>query len=363
MIIKKLTLDRNLIGSDEALIALGTTPYLKELSLELNRIERIPAAAVENGGFGEVEVLNLAQNAVAHEDSLVPVLQMPRLRTLSVWGNPFVGRSVPQAFDEVLSDRAVGLVVSKPEPPLKQPAYEHASVLGLDAVVNAHRAGELVMRSAARPQPPGPTKRENLHVAQARANLAQEALEREAARQREAAEVQSGGFFVTQDAEVRPLERRERPARAHALNVRELQDALLISDEAESLIDSNIDVRTAINALKYALEHPLVEYDGDRPTHHQKTTATYEASKRNKFVRPRDPLNIGTRGAEGDRGEGYSGDLARQTALERGIDTVPAKLDALRRKFKVAEVGVSEQGIADLQTMLSALQKHDGGNA
>lgn len=203
----------------------------------------------------------------------------------------------------------------------------------------------------------------------------------------------SGGFFVTQAGELRAgggwrgahaaedegsddeLDGARQRARAPAPSLRELQDALLISDEAESLIDSNIDVRTAVNALKYALEHPLVEYDPNAPTHHQKTTSSFEASRRSKYVRPRDPLNLALRAEKAANGgaaaggrQAGSGGLARHAAMERGIDGVPPRLDALKRSLKVAEVtaaskmpAVSEQGVASMQAMLAALQKHEAG--
>jgi hypothetical protein len=393
----------------------------------------------------------LAQNQIGHEDALVPVLQMARLRTLSVWGNPFIRRTVPQAFEEVLTDRAVALTVDKPvEGGARAPLYDSAAVLGLDLVVNSHRPAELAMRGHARhappPQPkrcaqgggagrerarpdilrpgrtagvPGRTarrpavradqaccaaarssqpagrvtalirarprarvaslrlsyrpfcvcalplrRRENPHVTQARAQLAADsALESELG-------TEGGGFFVTQVGAVGG-EARARGAPptgggASALDLKELQDALLLSDESESLIDGSIDVRTAINALKYALEHPLVEFDIDRPTHHLRTTAAHVAGRRDKFVRAADPLDLAleARAARAAHNVAHGRQSsaqahARQAALERGIDSVPEKLEALKRNLKVAEVRAHGKTpmlpAQSMQSMLSAI--------
>ena len=232
-------------------------------------------------------------------------------------------------------------------------------------------------RPSARSAPP--RRRENPHIVQARAQIAHEAAQAASAI---VSEVGSGGFFVTQAGAVRPggnggaqqAGEGAQPAAPRA-TLQELRDALLLSDEAEALIDSNIDVRTALNALKYALEHPLAEVDVDAPTHHQQTTTAFEASRRDKFVRARDPLNVGLRAAaDGDGGGGGGKEgrarqqLARQAALERAIDAVPARLDALRRNLKVAEMSaagrqpaVSGQGVASMQAMLSALNEHRAG--
>lgn len=474
--LRKLTLDRNLLADDDALVAIGTVPYLRgararvrahghraprcpcvrhgltaqfsppravpraargaELSVQSNKLARIANAAVQNGGYAEVQAIDLACNSIEHEDELVAVLQMGQLTALSVWGNPFLrggrGREVPQAFVDVLSDRGVELVLTEPEPPRTTRGFNPESVLSLDAVVKSHRAAEIAMRTGARAQPTQPAQRcarggvggaacaragrrdaaltpercphpcrarskENLHVAQVKARLL---AEREA--EGAGAEIGSGGFFLTQSGAVRAgggegSERRGSGGASRAgtadgadssalgapsqsaLNLRELQDTLLLSDEAEALIDSGIDVRTAINALKYALQHPLVEHDYDGPTHHMQTTAAYEAGRRRKYVRPADARDVGRANGGGVRGgasaarDGAAADGAgaldgtRHAALERSVDIVPAKLDALKRSLKVAEMAASaktpamtQEGMASLQSMLSALHQHEG---
>lgn len=84
---------------------------------------------------------------------------LPRRSSLAVWGNPFLRRAVPPAFEEVLTERGVSLGVRRPDPPARLPAYEHAAVRGRDSVVNSHRPAEVVMRTlgaAARAAPAQP---------------------------------------------------------------------------------------------------------------------------------------------------------------------------------------------------------------
>lgn len=78
--LKRLILDDNRLAGGRSLVSLSSAPALEHLSLQGNRFAGVPESCVAGGGFALLEVLNIAANRVAHEDRLVPLIRMPRLR-------------------------------------------------------------------------------------------------------------------------------------------------------------------------------------------------------------------------------------------------------------------------------------------
>ena len=89
--LEKLLLERNKLDSSQVFCSLACLPNLRELGLAYNFLGNVPHAACGAGPFLSLEVLDLAYNSFAHESSIEAVLEMPRIRSVLLYGNPFLG--------------------------------------------------------------------------------------------------------------------------------------------------------------------------------------------------------------------------------------------------------------------------------
>lgn len=89
--LEKLLLERNKLDSSEVFCSLACLPNLRELGLAYNFLGNIPSKLCGAGTFPTLEVLDLAYNSFAHESSVEAVLEMPRIRSVLLYGNPFLG--------------------------------------------------------------------------------------------------------------------------------------------------------------------------------------------------------------------------------------------------------------------------------
>lgn len=74
-----LILERNRLEGDADLTSLSKAPRLRELNLSFNYFKRIPEAAAMGTGFRMLEWLSLANNYIASERDILPLVRFPRL--------------------------------------------------------------------------------------------------------------------------------------------------------------------------------------------------------------------------------------------------------------------------------------------
>lgn len=87
----KLLLERNRLDSSLVFCCLAYLPSLRELGLAYNFLGNVPPESCGAGTFLNLEVLDLAYNSFVHESSVEAVLGMPRVRSVLLYGNPFLG--------------------------------------------------------------------------------------------------------------------------------------------------------------------------------------------------------------------------------------------------------------------------------
>jgi Leucine-rich repeat (LRR) protein len=94
-----LSLDRNNLQGDNVILALSEMPRLREVSLEYNLLTRIPSDASGGRGgswFPALELLNLAYNLISDDEAVKSSVELPKLKTLLLYGNPIVDGPQPQ---------------------------------------------------------------------------------------------------------------------------------------------------------------------------------------------------------------------------------------------------------------------------
>lgn len=254
-----------------------------------------------------------------------------------VWGNPFLHKELPEAFEEVLERMEVGVEVAKPVYRGPSTFYDHTTVQKLDRVLTAHDHLLKSHRPAqtARRAPPAGHEAPGPPLAPVEASVEGD-----------------GGFFLTQAAGISSAAEADEGA---APTFTELQDTLLQEDEARAMLNpAAIDLRTAVNALKYALEHPLAEHDPSLPTGHQRPTAATLNGRRDKFEAPVDAKDVG---------RARQASLAAAHDLDHSMLTLPERIAKLRQKLKFAEYAASlklptmtNEGVAALKKMLEAVE-------
>ena len=253
--LQSLNCEHNLLSSEATFLALGTMPALRSLSLAHNRVEAL-APAVSESAFGMLSTFDLSHNLIKREEALLPVLQMSALRTLLLYHNPFLRHgAASDDFHEVLhAQRGVDVVTvppAEPQPPGK---------MDLSA-----------MTTVSEP----PSRRA---TAMAIAKAKQQKAKADAIKAKGAAPAEESGssFFITAGSES------EGAARDPEMD--EATAAALHTDfwaESDALFNTNVDMRTAMAALKRAVERPPV-----RPTnngaHHLQMTANLQIRRRDK---------------------------------------------------------------------------------
>jgi len=267
--LQSLNCEHNLLGSEATWLALGTAPVLRSLSLAHNKVDSLAPSASETS-FSLLATLDLANNLIRREEALLPVLQMGALRALLIYGNPFLKHgAASDDFHEVLSgQRGVDLITLPPAPPK---APEKIDLSGMTTVS----------------EPPG------RHAVLAHAKAKHKAKEERLNKglkdikepKPEVAEEESSFFLTGGGAQGGRDEREPR-------HDPELEDATanaLQMDfwaEQDALFDQNVDIRTAVTALKAALERPPVR-PVNAGAHHLKMTSNLMVRKREKVVLPK----------------------------------------------------------------------------
>lgn len=91
--LEKLILERNKLESCQVFNSLAYLPNLREIGFAYNLLSNVPSATCGAGTFQNLEVFDLAYNKFASESSVEAVLEMPRIRTILLYGNPFLGNN------------------------------------------------------------------------------------------------------------------------------------------------------------------------------------------------------------------------------------------------------------------------------
>ena len=260
--LQSLNCEHNRLGSEASWLSLGSLPALRSLSLAHNRLEGLSPSAAETA-FSQLATLDLSNNLVAREEALLPVLQMGALRSLLVYNNPFLHRGqASDDFHEVLARQRGMDLVTLPPPPPAPPAKIDLSLMTTVAEPPARR--RIPKHTAVRSKPAPPPK--------------QGAAKSEG-------EGEDSSFFLTAGGNYDATPGDDSETNAHAPMLEAQADALSHDfwGPGDDLLDAQVDIRSAVTALKAAIERPPV-----RPTNanaaHLKTTASIQARKREKFA-------------------------------------------------------------------------------
>ena len=253
--LQSLNCEHNALGSEASFLALGSIPALRSLSLAHNRVDSLPSSSAE-GSFSMLSTLDLAHNIITNEEALLPILQMATLRTLLLYGNPFLRHgSASDDFHEVLAGQRGVELITLPPPPPQPPAKIDLSGMTTVSEPPSRRYPPRAAKAAAAKAPEGAGARKE--------------------------EEEGGSFFLTEGG-CTSSEADGAPTADPAFEA--AQAAALDTDfwtEEDALFAQNVDMRTAVTALKAAIERPPV-----RPTnasaHHLKSTASIAGRRRNK---------------------------------------------------------------------------------
>ena len=257
--LQSLNCEHNKLGSEASWIALGSLPALRSLSLAHNRIEALAPSAAETT-FMQLATLDLAHNLIAREEALLPVLQMTSLRTLLLYGNPFLHRgAASDDFHEVLANqRGIDLVTTPPPPPPPPAKIDLSSMTTVaEPPVRRKIPSSKPMPNFKKPAKPPPAKPPP---------------------QPDDDDAGGSSFFLTAGGDDSAEQQAMLTAQAHALD----QD---VWGPADEMFDAAVDIRTAVTALKAAIERPPVA-PTNASADHLKLTQSLKYRQRPKFVAP-----------------------------------------------------------------------------
>jgi len=349
--LESLNLEHNYLGSEGAWLSLSSAPSLLALTLAHNRATALPASAAE--GFAVLQSLSVAHNRIEHESDLLPVMQLEELEELVVYGNPFVqhGRVSIEFHDDLTTHRRVALATLPPPPPPLPSKLDPRRLARVPEMpsrrpVQLSKPRRTLPAAAAAADP-----RSSGSVAEAA--LAAATAEEAAAAAEAGAEEVGPAFFLTAglgepEAGGGAGLRSEAPPPAGDGTAPELADeweaGLLHIDPSE------IDMRTAVHALRHALRRP----DADETigsAHHLRPSAATLAKRRDKHMAA--PLSRFAAGT-------YEEIAAAREGAQ--LDGMHATVSALQQQLADAEARVgakgppSDQCMSSLVNMLTAMQ-------
>ena len=343
--LQSLNCEHNKLGSESSWLALGSLPSLRSLSLAHNKVEQLSPSAAETS-FSQLTTLDLAHNNIYREEALLPVLQMTALRTLLLYGNPFLHRgAASEDFHEVLANqRGIDLVTLPPPPPMP-PAKIDLSLMTTVAEPPVRRKVQTSLPPKPKPKPkkapPPPPE-----------------------------EPDDSSFFLTGmggGEYVSPEQQDLLDAQAKALD----EDVWGPNDD---MYDNNIDIRTAVTALKAAIERPPIAPTSAAASH-LKTTSSLEAKRRDKYVSPEEAKAIELLKREMAKNGGVMANgMAAPLRAGGAVEDMAAGIESLQQRMGVqlaSQVGGGAMGgsadpegdacVSSLQSMLTAMQEMSVG--
>jgi len=333
-----LNLEHNKLSSSATWLALGTLPMLRSLSLAHNRVDGLSPAAADTS-FPQLTTLDLSTNQIAKEEALLPVLQMGSLRTLLLYNNPFLHRgAASDDFHQVLSrQRAIDLVTLPPPPPAP-PAKIDLSVL---TTVSEPPTRKKLVTVPPVPKPKKPPSKTTLPP------VAKPAADDGA----------DSSFFLTAGGGD------QQPNAMLAAQAAALDED--VWGPADDMFDGAIDIRTAVTALKAAVERPPVA-----PTNaaapHLRMTESLARRRRPKFEPPDD---LGGRAPTSRMADGMAAPVTAGGAVEdmaMGIGDLQRRMGSRLATHPHVDKGATldpegDACVSSLQSMLSAMQEMSVG--
>lgn len=163
--LEKILLDHNQLDNGKVLMALCDIPNLRHVSLANNFFSYFPKNAFASGNFKYLEILDLSFNYIGAEDQLEPLIYLPRLLTLFIYGNPVLGptgedpmfvyieKLVEKAYEcrngsniadiEFLTEIPRKRVLKKGQPLGRQCLYREFDILEVEDAVSIKNTREL----------------------------------------------------------------------------------------------------------------------------------------------------------------------------------------------------------------------------
>lgn len=347
--LQSLNCEHNRLGSESSWLALGSLPALRSLSLAHNKLEAL-APSTSEAAFSQLSTLDLSNNQISREEALLPVLQMGALRTLLLYNNPFLHRGfASDDFHEVLANQRSIELITLPPPPPAPPAKIDLSLMTTVAEPPTRRS--IPKHKPARPKQPTGAKPP------------------QAQQPKPAQEADDSSFFLTGVGGISGGHDDDAPTPAHHEPVLAAQADALDHDfwgPADDLLDAHVDIRSAVTALKAAIERPPIEPTNSKAPH-LKSTGSIRAKQREKF----DPHAAFARG--GAHGGKLLNGMGAPHRVGGALEGMSAGVTALQHRMgtELAARGASGGGaggdpegdacVASLQSMLTGIQSMQVG--
>lgn len=286
--LERLNCDHNRLSSESAFLSLSTLPQLRALSLAHNRVVQLPISATETG-FPQLVSFSLAHNLIAHEDSLLPVLHISTLRSLLLYGNPFLshGKTSKELAEVMEVQRGVQLVTLPPPPPEPPRKLDPRSLAVVPEPPTRRRVAMSMPRSSkAKARPPAPEP-------------AMDTPALVTTEERVPEEGDAGSSFFLTAAPAAEASAGAVGAGGVAAADGEEDDGAVwdaLAEELSSARVPDIEMRTAVSALKQALERPDADpvpastsyLKGTTAQHYRSRVKHVHASRPKPLLRPTD---------------------------------------------------------------------------
>ena len=355
-----LSLERNKLERDVAFLLLSKVPRLRELNVSFNYFRRVPEKVAEAQGFPSLEWLNLANNYIASEVDLLALVDLPRLVQVILYGNPITGAraDLPLLNDQQADGRVVNLVTDPPDLRKRKTgrgSYAHFRIAKVvepvipsasqwKAAGNRQLFGAPDLAAASAPPPAAP-----------RAEAGDDDEEQE-----QEQEAKGGGFFLTETGdEFLGGGGGGAGPRDDGLTVppQLLQEPLM---GGANQAPNPTKLRMAVNALRYALKHPLTSHaggDGGTKKSFERMTKLQIARMRPR--RPYVPGRARAKGRKGRKGRAVAGDDGGGARQPSALSNIEYVLDRMNNRMAAveADLGAAMQSEQSMSSLIASVNK------
>lgn len=87
----KLLLQYNKLDNNDIFISLASIPNLRTLDVSHNYFSKFPTESCSGDRFRFLDTLDISFNYFSREESIEPLIRLPRLLTIMLYGNPLLG--------------------------------------------------------------------------------------------------------------------------------------------------------------------------------------------------------------------------------------------------------------------------------
>jgi hypothetical protein len=344
-----LILERNRFGN-EAVSILAKIPKLKVLNTGFNYISAMPAHLETEPGFRCLEELNLSNNYIAAEEDIFPLVYLQRLQLVILYGNPLTEEvETRDLLANGTGENKITTITAVPDDTKHRPGqgtYTNFRVKHIDEPERPKygMALDQLERGAVPSIEMGP--------AVGSPQKAQQSAEVQEEEEDEAHE-KDGTFITGMDMEEML---RQDPDDGLEDEEDEEDDGLAVPEMVltRSLAAANppnpAKLRSAINALRYALKHPLTSHNSyPKKNQRQVDRPTFAHLCRQ---RPRKPLETKEQKQQ----------KLEASAKGENLDTIENVLDQMNDRLTAAELDVdsamnSDQNMASLVNMVGKVME------